>query len=93
MDALSFLATAVIILYIQICFALQVSGLKSITSKHLALASQIISFIYSLIPGKCVLNLLLVIFRGLMCLTFYFVEGLHNIWYSGCEHEVSFIQL
>jgi hypothetical protein len=79
MDALSFLATTVIILYIQICFALQVSGLKSITSKHLALASQIISFIYSLIPGKCVLNLLLVIFRGLMCLTFYFVEGLHNI--------------
>ena len=30
----------------------QVSGLKSITSKHLALASQIISFIHSLIPGK-----------------------------------------
>ncbi|XP_062225215.1 vacuolar protein sorting-associated protein 54, chloroplastic-like [Phragmites australis] len=30
--------------------AMQVSGLKSITSKHLALASQIISFIYSLIP-------------------------------------------
>ena len=30
----------------------QVSSLKSITSKHLALASQIISFIHSLIPGK-----------------------------------------
>ena len=30
----------------------QVSGLKSITSKHLALASPIISFIHSLIPGK-----------------------------------------
>ncbi|KAL6841038.1 hypothetical protein ACP4OV_029007 [Aristida adscensionis] len=30
--------------------AMQVSGLKSITSKHLALASQIISFIHSLIP-------------------------------------------
>jgi hypothetical protein len=30
----------------------QVSGLKSITSKHLALASQIISFVHSLIPGK-----------------------------------------
>jgi len=30
--------------------AMQVSGLKSITSKHLALASQIISFMHSLIP-------------------------------------------
>ncbi|OEL19382.1 Vacuolar protein sorting-associated protein 54, chloroplastic [Dichanthelium oligosanthes] len=30
--------------------AMQVSGLKSITSKHLALASQIISFTHSLIP-------------------------------------------
>ncbi|PKA62741.1 hypothetical protein AXF42_Ash018949 [Apostasia shenzhenica] len=30
--------------------AMQVSGLKSITSKHLALASQIISFIYVIIP-------------------------------------------
>ncbi|XP_066346706.1 vacuolar protein sorting-associated protein 54, chloroplastic-like [Miscanthus floridulus] len=30
--------------------AMQVSGLKSITSKHLAFASQIISFIHSLIP-------------------------------------------
>ncbi|XP_020247722.1 vacuolar protein sorting-associated protein 54, chloroplastic [Asparagus officinalis] len=30
--------------------AMQVSGLKSITSKHLALASQIISFIYAIIP-------------------------------------------
>ncbi|CAN6242546.1 unnamed protein product [Urochloa humidicola] len=30
--------------------AMQVSGLKSITSKHLALASQVISFIHSLIP-------------------------------------------
>ncbi|CAN6234384.1 unnamed protein product [Urochloa humidicola] len=30
--------------------AMQVSGLKSITSKHLALASQIVSFIHSLIP-------------------------------------------
>ena len=36
--------------YILHCFDFQVSGLKSITSKHLALASQIISFIYSLIP-------------------------------------------
>nr|XP_029117240.1 vacuolar protein sorting-associated protein 54, chloroplastic [Elaeis guineensis] len=30
--------------------AMQVSGLKSITSKHLALASQIITFIYAIIP-------------------------------------------
>lgn len=30
--------------------AMQVSGLKSITSKHLALASQITSFIYAIIP-------------------------------------------
>lgn len=30
--------------------AMQVSGLKSITSKHLALASQVISFIYVIIP-------------------------------------------
>ncbi|CAL1402629.1 unnamed protein product [Linum trigynum] len=30
--------------------AMQVSGLKSITSKHLALASQVISFTYSIIP-------------------------------------------
>ncbi|WOL07406.1 vacuolar protein sorting-associated protein 54, chloroplastic [Canna indica] len=30
--------------------AMQVSGLKSITSKHLALASQIISFVYTIIP-------------------------------------------
>ncbi|XP_078166620.1 VPS54 isoform X2 [Carex rostrata] len=30
--------------------AMQVSGLKSITSKHLALASQIISFIFAIIP-------------------------------------------
>lgn len=34
-----------------ICLALQVSGLKSITSKHLALASQVISFIYAIMPG------------------------------------------
>jgi vacuolar protein sorting-associated protein 54 len=31
--------------------AMQVSGLKSITSKHLALASQVISFIHAIIPG------------------------------------------
>lgn len=31
---------------------LQVSGLKSITSKHLALASQVISFTYAIIPGR-----------------------------------------
>ncbi|KAL5699525.1 hypothetical protein ACHQM5_030412 [Ranunculus cassubicifolius] len=30
--------------------AMQVSGLKSITAKHLALASQVISFVYALIP-------------------------------------------
>ncbi|OUZ99230.1 Vps54-like [Macleaya cordata] len=30
--------------------AMQVSGLKSITSKHLALASQVISFMYAIIP-------------------------------------------
>ncbi|KAL2467433.1 Vacuolar protein sorting-associated protein [Abeliophyllum distichum] len=30
--------------------ALQVSGLKSITSKHLAMASQVISFTYAIIP-------------------------------------------
>lgn len=30
--------------------AMQVSGLKSITSKHLALASQVISFVYAIIP-------------------------------------------
>ncbi|THU74363.1 hypothetical protein C4D60_Mb04t32550 [Musa balbisiana] len=30
--------------------AMQVSGLKSITSKHLALASQIVSFVYVIIP-------------------------------------------
>ncbi|CAL9156248.1 unnamed protein product [Musa hybrid cultivar] len=30
--------------------AMQVSGLKSITSKHLALASQIVSFVYAIIP-------------------------------------------
>ncbi|KAF5944582.1 hypothetical protein HYC85_018659 [Camellia sinensis] len=29
-----------------------VSGLKSITSKHLALASQVVSFTYAIIPGK-----------------------------------------
>ncbi|XP_038882117.1 vacuolar protein sorting-associated protein 54, chloroplastic isoform X3 [Benincasa hispida] len=31
--------------------AMQVSGLKSITSKHLALASQVISFTFAIIPG------------------------------------------
>ncbi|XP_044496706.1 vacuolar protein sorting-associated protein 54, chloroplastic-like isoform X2 [Mangifera indica] len=31
--------------------AMQVSGLKSITSKHLALASQVISFTYAVIPA------------------------------------------
>lgn len=30
--------------------AMQVSGLKSITSKHLALSSQVISFIYAIVP-------------------------------------------
>ncbi|KAL9240224.1 hypothetical protein vseg_014469 [Gypsophila vaccaria] len=30
--------------------AMQVSGLKSITSKHLALASQVVSFVYAIIP-------------------------------------------
>ncbi|PIA43803.1 hypothetical protein AQUCO_01800091v1 [Aquilegia coerulea] len=30
--------------------AMQVSGLKSITAKHLALASQVISFVYAIIP-------------------------------------------
>lgn len=30
--------------------AMQVSGLKSITSKHLALASQVISFVHAIIP-------------------------------------------
>ncbi|XP_057975949.1 vacuolar protein sorting-associated protein 54, chloroplastic [Malania oleifera] len=30
--------------------AMQVAGLKSITSKHLALASQVISFIYDIVP-------------------------------------------
>ncbi|CAK7357428.1 unnamed protein product [Dovyalis caffra] len=30
--------------------AMQVSGLKSITSKHLALASQVIGFVYAIIP-------------------------------------------
>ena len=30
----------------------QVSGLKSITSKHLALASQVISFTFAIVPGK-----------------------------------------
>ncbi|KAK3025300.1 hypothetical protein RJ639_042694 [Escallonia herrerae] len=29
-----------------------VSGLKSITSKHLALASQVISFMYAIVPGR-----------------------------------------
>lgn len=33
-------------------FWVQVSGLKSITSKHLALASQVISFVHAIIPGK-----------------------------------------
>ncbi|XP_047306363.1 vacuolar protein sorting-associated protein 54, chloroplastic-like isoform X2 [Impatiens glandulifera] len=33
--------------------AMQVSGLKSINSKHLALASQAISFIHAVIPGEC----------------------------------------
>ncbi|THF98578.1 hypothetical protein TEA_003790 [Camellia sinensis var. sinensis] len=32
--------------------AMQVSGLKSITSKHLALASQVVSFTYAIIPGR-----------------------------------------
>ncbi|XP_021678913.2 vacuolar protein sorting-associated protein 54, chloroplastic isoform X3 [Hevea brasiliensis] len=32
--------------------AMQVSGLKSITSKHLALASQVISFTHAIIPGE-----------------------------------------
>ncbi|XP_050872438.1 vacuolar protein sorting-associated protein 54, chloroplastic isoform X2 [Lathyrus oleraceus] len=32
--------------------AMQVSGLKSITSKHLALASQVISFIHAIIPDS-----------------------------------------
>ncbi|KAL4588971.1 hypothetical protein LXL04_001872 [Taraxacum kok-saghyz] len=30
--------------------AMQVSGLKSITSKHLALASQVVSFVHAIIP-------------------------------------------
>ncbi|PRQ21539.1 putative vps54-likeVacuolar protein sorting-associated protein [Rosa chinensis] len=34
------------------CSWLQVSGLKLITSKHLALASQVISFAYAIIRGK-----------------------------------------
>ncbi|KAG6794091.1 hypothetical protein POTOM_003324 [Populus tomentosa] len=37
--------------------AMQVSGLKSITSKHLALASQVISFVYAIISGRRVLFL------------------------------------
>ncbi|XP_028099055.1 vacuolar protein sorting-associated protein 54, chloroplastic-like [Camellia sinensis] len=32
--------------------ALQVAGLKSVTSKHLALASQVISFMDGIIPGR-----------------------------------------
>ncbi|KAH9795933.1 vacuolar protein sorting-associated protein 54 [Citrus sinensis] len=35
--------------------AMQVSGLKSITAKHLALASQVISFTYAIIPGRQIL--------------------------------------
>ncbi|KAI4370923.1 hypothetical protein MLD38_019215 [Melastoma candidum] len=36
--------------------AMQVSGLKSITSKHLALTSQVISFIHAMIPEiRCIL--------------------------------------
>ncbi|XP_031502372.1 vacuolar protein sorting-associated protein 54, chloroplastic [Nymphaea colorata] len=36
--------------------AMQVSGLKSITAKHLALASQVISFFYALMPEmRCIL--------------------------------------
>ncbi|XP_022035623.1 vacuolar protein sorting-associated protein 54, chloroplastic isoform X2 [Helianthus annuus] len=31
--------------------AMQVSGLKSITSKHLALTSQVVSFVHAIIPG------------------------------------------
>lgn len=50
-----------IILICFVPFASQVSGLKSITSKHLALASQIISFIHSLIPGKHFSDLLNII--------------------------------
>ena len=37
----------------------QVAGLKSITAKHLALASQSISFFYALIPGTNSYNLLM----------------------------------
>jgi hypothetical protein len=33
---------------------LQVSGLKSITSKHLALASQVIGFVHAIIPGRLI---------------------------------------
>ncbi|CAL5410861.1 unnamed protein product [Camellia sinensis] len=36
--------------------AMQVSGLKSITSKHLALASQVVSFTYAIIPGRILLS-------------------------------------
>ncbi|KAL0310484.1 UNVERIFIED_CONTAM: Vacuolar protein sorting-associated protein 54, chloroplastic [Sesamum angustifolium] len=32
--------------------ALQVSGLRSITARHLAMASQVISFTYAIIPGE-----------------------------------------
>lgn len=45
-------AIIVLAFYKQFHVELQVSGLKSITSKHLALASQVISFIYAIIPGK-----------------------------------------
>lgn len=38
-------------LNISLIVVLQVSGLKSITSKHLALASQVISFVHAIIPG------------------------------------------
>ncbi|KAH9611316.1 hypothetical protein KSS87_023678 [Heliosperma pusillum] len=36
--------------------AMQVSGLKSITSKHLALASQVVSFVYAIIPDDGFMN-------------------------------------
>lgn len=50
-----FLLLTIIIALVWICWMfllLQVSGLRSINSKHLALVSQVISFICAITPGR-----------------------------------------
>jgi hypothetical protein len=48
----SILRVVIVVTFDWVEMVWQVSGLKSITSKHLALASQVISFTYAIIPGR-----------------------------------------